>query len=497
LRIVAREAAGSMRDAMSLLDQVIAWIGGSGETLTAEGVARVLGVASRSVLHNIGAAVLGGQPARCIEIVGALAEQGFSLGNVARDLLRYLRDLVVASVSDEPSRLIDLADAELGELVTLAKTTTSEDLSRLYLGFSRSFDDIVRSSQPRGALEMALVRLSQRPPLLPLDELLRKLAAMEKRLAGGGGPAAGGAAGAGHSNRGGAGPIPGGPRAQATSSPQPVPPPPQPPPSQGPPAPAAASPPPPQPAPPPPQPPPSQGPSAPAPAVTPAPAPAARRPPAKKEDKPLFTPPARFAAAAAATPTSSGKAPSPAAAAAGRGPAQRPPAVTAHPFEHVTNKHVSAPPPGSAAAVAPAAAARNAEQVKEWQTLLNRFPAEKKHIAGYFQQAAPLAVAADGVTIAFAATAEFAAQQVNNNDAMHLLQTAVNEHFGAVTAVTIVADADLRGMQTVTEKLALEKQLRIDQARQQVAQHPVVLAAMEVLGAELRDVRLPAATGAP
>ena len=95
LRIVAREAAGSMRDAMSLLDQVIAWIGGSGEKLTAEEVARVLGVASRSVLHNIGTALLDGEPARCIEIVGKLAEQGFSLGNVSRDLLQYLRDLVV------------------------------------------------------------------------------------------------------------------------------------------------------------------------------------------------------------------------------------------------------------------------------------------------------------------------------------------------------------------------------------------------------------------
>src|SRR5690606_27003491 len=55
IRIVAREAAGSMRDAMSLLDQVIAWVGGSGEPLSAEGVARVLGVASRSVLHELGA----------------------------------------------------------------------------------------------------------------------------------------------------------------------------------------------------------------------------------------------------------------------------------------------------------------------------------------------------------------------------------------------------------------------------------------------------------
>src|SRR5690606_36316630 len=105
IAIVAHEAAGSMRDAMSLLDQVIAWVGHEG-SLSAEGVARVLGVASRSVLHQLAAAVVDGDASQCLEITASLAEQGFPLGNVARDFLEHLRRLVVAKVAKEPARLL-------------------------------------------------------------------------------------------------------------------------------------------------------------------------------------------------------------------------------------------------------------------------------------------------------------------------------------------------------------------------------------------------------
>ncbi|MBM4373514.1 MAG: DNA polymerase III subunit gamma/tau [Deltaproteobacteria bacterium] len=180
IRIVAREAAGSMRDAMSLLDQVIAWAGEDG--LTADGVARVLGVAERSVLHRLSAALVGGDAAACLAIVGELAQQGFALAHVARDFLKHLRDLVAAKVGGDPARL-DLADEELADIQALATNATLDDLSRLYLGFSRAFDDIARSAEPRHALEMALVRLAKRPPLVAVDDLLARLLDLERRLA--------------------------------------------------------------------------------------------------------------------------------------------------------------------------------------------------------------------------------------------------------------------------------------------------------------------------
>jgi DNA polymerase-3 subunit gamma/tau len=80
--------------------------------------------------------------------------------------------------------MLDLSDEEIDEVVALAARAEADDLSRCFQGFSNAFDDIVRSDQPRMALEMALVRLARRPPLLPLDELLSRVAELERRLSG-------------------------------------------------------------------------------------------------------------------------------------------------------------------------------------------------------------------------------------------------------------------------------------------------------------------------
>ena len=191
VQVLAREAAGSMRDAMSLLDQVIAF---SGAKLTAEDVSRVLGVADRAVLHELAAALTSGDAAGCLGVIDGLASQGFDLGHVTRDVLRHLRNLVVAKTcaarpagaEGRPSlrELLDLADEEVNDVVELAARVEVDDLIRLFQGFSRAFDEIVRSPQPRMALEMALVRLARRPPLLPLDELLSRVGDLERRLGG-------------------------------------------------------------------------------------------------------------------------------------------------------------------------------------------------------------------------------------------------------------------------------------------------------------------------
>jgi DNA polymerase-3 subunit gamma/tau len=189
IQVLAREAAGSMRDAMSLLDQVIAF---SGDKLTGADVIRVLGVADRKILHELGTALVAGDAAACIGVVDRLAQQGFDLPHVAKDVLAHLRNLVVAKVCAQqapdagPSlrELLDLADEEIADVVAQASRAEVDDLSRLFQGFSKAYDDIVKSGQPRTALEMTLVRLARRPPLLPLDELLARVGDLERRLGG-------------------------------------------------------------------------------------------------------------------------------------------------------------------------------------------------------------------------------------------------------------------------------------------------------------------------
>ncbi|MBK7396806.1 MAG: DNA polymerase III subunit gamma/tau [Myxococcales bacterium] len=190
VQLVAREAAGSMRDALSILDQCIAF---GGASLVGDEVARVLGVADRAALHALASAVVEGHADQALSQIDALARGGFDLGHVARDLLRRFRDLAVARVVPEPEPLLDLADAELADVKTLAARTNPDDLARIFTGLSKMLDDIATAGTPRHTLEIACVRLARRPPLLPIDDLLARLESLERRLGPGGGGGGGGA----------------------------------------------------------------------------------------------------------------------------------------------------------------------------------------------------------------------------------------------------------------------------------------------------------------
>ena len=189
ISVIAREAAGSMRDAMSLMDQVIAY---GSEKITAEDVARVLGVANREILTRLTGAILAGDAVTTLDVLDGVSRQGFDLVHLCRDLLHHIRNVVVAKVcpEDKARELLDLADEEVKDVLALAQKSDADDLTRLFSGLSRGYDEIVKSGQVRAALEMTLVRLARRPQLLPLDELLTRLGELEKRLATGAPPPA-------------------------------------------------------------------------------------------------------------------------------------------------------------------------------------------------------------------------------------------------------------------------------------------------------------------
>jgi DNA polymerase-3 subunit gamma/tau len=180
-----------MRDAMSLLDQVLAY---NAQALRADDVAKVLGVASHQVLYSLAGDLLLGNAEGCVRAVTELSNQGFNIASVARDLLSLLRDMVICKVCDKPQDLLDLPDQEQKDVQQLSSQAQADDLVRLHQGFSRGFDDVLRGGQPRAALEMLLIRLARRPALIPIEEWMSRLSALEHRL-GSGASSAGGSGG--------------------------------------------------------------------------------------------------------------------------------------------------------------------------------------------------------------------------------------------------------------------------------------------------------------
>ena len=188
--IVAREAAGSMRDALTLLDQIVAF---GGSDLRGATVAKTLGIAAREHVHEITQAVLQGNAATVLRSVDELAARGIDMLHFAKQLLDYARELVVLEVAKEDAdSLVSLVEEEKQQAKELASSTDVLELQRVFSSLSLLVEDVGRSGTPRTVLEMGLVRLATRPPLKQVSELLARLDALEARLSGGPPPSGGG-----------------------------------------------------------------------------------------------------------------------------------------------------------------------------------------------------------------------------------------------------------------------------------------------------------------
>jgi DNA polymerase-3 subunit gamma/tau len=170
LRLIARDAEGSMRDAQSKLDQVIAF---TGKAIAAADVATVLGLVGRDLLLDAVEAVADENAPAAFELTGRAVEMGYDLRTVCRELSRTVRDLLVLSV--DPSRIGDAEIAGEGErdrLLALVKRFSREDLLRAFDLLARAETDVRSAAQPRYHLEMALLRWIHLRKLVSIEELV-------------------------------------------------------------------------------------------------------------------------------------------------------------------------------------------------------------------------------------------------------------------------------------------------------------------------------------
>ncbi len=180
VRLVAREAAGSVRDGLSLLDQVLAYVGR--EKVTRERVAEVLGVADRTLLFHLAGAVLGREVATALRALADAVDRGVDLVQLARGFLGLLHDLEIAALVADAADLIDATPEEIADARKLTEKTPRGLVTSLFERWARAVEDAARSQTPRLIIEMALVDLCFAEPLLPLGDLLERLEKLEGRL---------------------------------------------------------------------------------------------------------------------------------------------------------------------------------------------------------------------------------------------------------------------------------------------------------------------------
>jgi len=169
LSLIARAAEGSMRDAQSALDQVIAF---AGNTITVEDVSTVLGLVGRDLLFDLVDAVVGEDAPAAFALADRAVSSGHDLRLVVRELTRVVRDLMIVSV--DPSRVGDgeLAEGERERLTRLASRFSREDLMRAFDLLANAEQEIRTASHPRYRFEMLLLKWMHTRKLVPLTDLL-------------------------------------------------------------------------------------------------------------------------------------------------------------------------------------------------------------------------------------------------------------------------------------------------------------------------------------
>jgi DNA polymerase-3 subunit gamma/tau len=177
LLYLARESEGSMRDAQSLLDQVISY---AGKEIRDEDIVDVLGLVDQKILYDTLEAIFDKDAGRCMDVVEQVYLYGYDIQHFCRELLHSLRNLILIKVSQHPEHLIELPEEELQALRKLAERLPFDHLNHLFNLLLKGEEEVVQSTFPRTMLEMTLIRMATLRPVLAIEDILKKLERLER-----------------------------------------------------------------------------------------------------------------------------------------------------------------------------------------------------------------------------------------------------------------------------------------------------------------------------
>jgi DNA polymerase-3 subunit gamma/tau len=166
---IARQGDGSMRDAQSLLEQVINFCEGE---ITLTKTTDILGLTDRNLLVETWSALLARSSSRIVEQIRKLFHMSLDPKIFIQDLLEEIRHTLLLKLAPNQSEMIDLPDSEKEQLRTLSANLSAEDLHLLFDMALKGAQDLVRASDPKLVLEMVLLRMAEAPRIESLNRLL-------------------------------------------------------------------------------------------------------------------------------------------------------------------------------------------------------------------------------------------------------------------------------------------------------------------------------------
>ena len=183
LSVIARMAEGSMRDALSLLEQARAYCG---DDMHDKEVRELLGVVPEDALQELVEAIAEGSAERALGLVHRFQREGRNLQHFCREAIRHMRNLLIARVCGADSDLIAATPDQRPGIAKAAALFSEEDLTRYFQILLQTDGEVRREMDPRVHLEMGLLRLVNAARLAPLEELLAEIGGGASGRAGGG-----------------------------------------------------------------------------------------------------------------------------------------------------------------------------------------------------------------------------------------------------------------------------------------------------------------------
>lgn len=180
LRYIAKAADGSMRDALSLLDQCVAFHYNT--TLTYDNVLEVLGAVDAGVFSELLRAIVEKETTKCIYKLEEMVIQGRELGQFVTDFIWYLRNLLLLKTAEDAEQILEMSEDNLKQLREEAQLIDGETLMRYIRIFSELSNQLRYTTQKRVLIELAIIKLTKPQMEANLDSILQRLNELEDRV---------------------------------------------------------------------------------------------------------------------------------------------------------------------------------------------------------------------------------------------------------------------------------------------------------------------------
>jgi DNA polymerase-3 subunit gamma/tau len=181
LNLIADAADGSLRDALSLLDQAVAF---SGDVINDDDLKEILGTISHNVLLQFSTAILEEKAESIFALVERVIENGFNLRFFYKELIQHFRNLLLCRTMANPQDILSLAKEDMGDLKHVSEKASVDELLRYLVALQEGEQELRFSSHPRIYLEALLVKLCLYKKIVPLKDILKDIQEIKRSMKG-------------------------------------------------------------------------------------------------------------------------------------------------------------------------------------------------------------------------------------------------------------------------------------------------------------------------